>query len=67
MALARAGLSVAGLAALACGVTAGATVWLFLTDPVGMAAALDHGGVSRLLAELGDIITAATLRLVSWL
>jgi hypothetical protein len=48
-------------------VLAGATVWLLLSDPVGVTAALNQGSITPLLTELTDLLAGAMRELLRWL
>ena len=56
----------AGVAALAA-VFAGALIWLLLSDPVGVADAVETGEVGPLVSELANVIYQALLSLVDYL
>jgi hypothetical protein len=57
-------VGVVGLLAL---VTAGATVWLLLTDPVTVAESVDSGEVSPLVRSLAGSIYDALRQLLKYL
>lgn len=67
MDLKQAGLSVFGAIALISVVLAGATVWLFLTDPVTVANAVNEGEISPFIQNLATVIFAALEGLLRFL
>ena len=70
MELERVGLTVFGAVAVLSVVLAAATVWLFLTDPVTVANAVDavnEGDVSPLLRDLAEVLLQALLGLLKYL
>jgi hypothetical protein len=70
MELERAGLTVFGAAAILSVVLAAATVWLFLTDPVTVANAVDavnQGDVAPLLRDLAEVLLQALQGLLKYL
>ncbi len=67
MELERLGLSVFGAVALICVVLAIATVWLFLTDPVTVANAVNQGEVSPFVRDLARVILEALQGLLKYL
>ncbi len=70
MDLERVGLTVFGAVAVLSVVLAAATVWLFLTDPVTVANAVDavnEGDVSPLLRDLAEVLLQALLGLLKYL
>ena len=67
MDLKQAGLSVFGAIALLSVVLAGATVWLFLTDPVTVANAVNEGEISPFIRDLAAVIFAALEGLLRFL
>ncbi len=67
MDLKQAGLSVFGAIALVAIVLAGATVWLFLTDPVTVANAVNEGEISPFVRDLAAAICAALEGLLRYL
>ena len=67
MDLKQAGLSVFGAIALIAVVLAGATVWLFLTDPVTVANAVNEGEISPFVRDLAAVIYAALEGLLRYL
>ncbi len=60
-------VSLVSILAVAAALLAGATVWLLLSDPVGVAAALDQGSIAPLVSELSDLLASAFRELVRWL
>lgn len=67
MRLQNVGISVAGAVALMVVVLTGATVWLFLTDPVTVATAVSEGNVSPFVRDLARIIYSALQGLLRYL
>jgi hypothetical protein len=67
MDLKQAGLSVFGAITLVAVVLAGATVWLFLTDPVTVANAVNEGEISPFVRDLAAVIYAALEGLLRYL
>ena len=67
MDLKQAGLSVFGAIVLIAVVLAGATVWLFLTDPVTVANAVNEGEISPFVRDLAAVIYAALEGLLRYL
>ena len=67
MDLKQAGLSVFGAIVLVSVVLAGATVWLFLTDPVTVANAVNEGEISPFIRDLAAVIFAALEGLLRYL
>lgn len=63
----RIGLSVVGAVLLVSIVLAGATTWLFLTDPVTMANAVNEGDISPLARDLVQVIFEALRGLLRYL
>ena len=66
----RVGLTVFGAVAILSVVLAAATVWLFLTDPVTVADAVDsvnQGDVSPLLRDLAEVLLQALQGLLKYL
>ena len=57
--LQRVGVSLFSFIALVSIVLAGATVWLFLTNPVTVANAVNEGEISPLLSNLGQLLLSA--------
>jgi hypothetical protein len=60
-------VSLCSVAAVVAALLAGATVWLLLTDPVGVTAALNQGSVTPLVTELADLFAGAIRDLLRWL
>jgi hypothetical protein len=48
-------------------VLAAATVWLFVTDPVGVATAINDGEISPLVRDLADALVRALQALLQYL
>lgn len=67
MDLQRVGLSVFGAVALISVVLAVATVWLFLTDPVTVANAVNEGDVSPFVRDLARVLLQALQGLLRYL
>ncbi|MGB7219935.1 MAG: hypothetical protein WBD07_14140 [Vicinamibacterales bacterium] len=63
----RLGLSLFGLIALVSIVLAMATVWLFLTEPVTIATAVNDGEISPLVRELAQVLLSALSGLLRYL
>ena len=66
----RVGLTVFGAVAILSLVLAAATVWLFLTDPVTVANAVDavnQGDVAPLLRDLAEVLLQALEGLLKYL
>jgi membrane associated rhomboid family serine protease len=63
----RLGLSLFGLIAAISIVLAVATVWLFLTEPVTVATAVNDGEISPLVRELAQVILNALSGLLKYL
>jgi hypothetical protein len=60
-------VSLCSVVAIVAALLAGATVWLLLTDPVGVTAALNHGSIAPLVTELTDLFASAIRELLRWL
>ena len=67
MELERLSLSVFGAVALISVVLAVATVWLFLTDPVTVANAVNQGEISPFLRDLARVLLQALEGLLKYL
>ena len=63
MSLQRVSVSLFTLVAVVSIALAGATIWLFLTNPVTVATAINEGDVSPLVRNLGQIL----LQALSWI
>ena len=61
------GVSLFGLIALVSGVLAVTTIWLFLTNPVTVANAVNEGTISPLVRELAAVLLAALQGLLKYL
>jgi hypothetical protein len=59
--------SLVGIIGVLAAVTAGATIWLVLTDPVTVAESMDTGTVSPLVQSLAGSIYDALVRLLRYL
>ncbi|MCL4845816.1 MAG: hypothetical protein KJ066_04735 [Acidobacteria bacterium] len=67
MGLARLSISLFGVVAVVAATTAGATIWLLLTDPVTVADAVSTGDVSPLVRELAGVLYNAMRGLLRYL
>jgi hypothetical protein len=67
MALGSLSASLISVLAVVAAVLAGATIWLILTDPVGVTAALNQGSVSPFIKELAGVLASALEKLLAWL
>ena len=67
MQLQRLGMSVFGVVALVSIVLAAATIWLFLTNPVTVANAVNEGEVSPLVSALATVLYDALRGLLKYL
>jgi hypothetical protein len=67
MRLQRVSMSLFGLLALVSVVLAAATVWLFLTNPVTVANAVNEGEVSPLLRGVAEVLYQALSGLLKYL
>jgi hypothetical protein len=63
----RLGVSVFGFVALVSIVLAAATIWLFLTEPVTVATAVNEGEVTPLVRELARVLIEALTALLKYL
>jgi hypothetical protein len=63
----RLGVSLFGVIALVSIVLAAATVWLFLTNPVTVATAVNEGEVSPLVRDLAQVLYNALSGLLKYL
>ena len=63
----RLGLSLFGLIGVVSVVLAVATVWLFLTEPVTVATAVNDGEITPLVRELAQVILNALSGLLKYL
>lgn len=63
----RLGVSVFGLIAIVSVVLAAATIWLFLTEPVTVATAVNEGEVTPLVRELARVLLDALAGLLKYL
>lgn len=63
----RIGLSLFGAVALLLVVVAVATIWLFLTNPVTVATAVNEGEVSPFVRDLADVLLQALQGLLKYL
>ena len=67
MRLQRVGMSVFGAVVLVSVVLAVATVWLFLTNPVTVATAVNEGDVSPFMRDLARVLMEALQGLLKYL
>ncbi len=67
MSIGRIGLGVFGAIAIMGGVLALATAWLFLTNPVTVANAVNEGDISPLVRDLAQVLLAALEGLLKYL
>jgi hypothetical protein len=67
MRLQRLSTSLFGVIAIVTVVLAAATVWLFLTNPVTVATAVNEGEVSPLVRELAQVLISALSGLLKYL
>jgi len=63
----RAGVSLATVIAVISVVLAGATIWLFLTNPVTVATAVNEGDATPFVRELANVIFTALKGLLKYL
>jgi hypothetical protein len=63
----RLGGSVVGVVAIMSIVLAAATIWLFLTEPVTVATAVNEGEVTPLVRELARVLFEALAGLLKYL
>lgn len=63
----RIGLSLFGAIALLVVVLAVATIWLFLTNPVTVATAVNEGEISPFVRDLADVLLQALQGLLKYL
>ena len=63
----RIGLSLFGVIALLVVVLAVATIWLFLTNPVTVATAVNEGEISPFVRNLADVLLQALQGLLKYL
>jgi hypothetical protein len=67
MSLQRVGVSLFALIAVVSIVLAAATIWLFLTNPITVANAVNEGDVSPLVRNLAEVLLAAFGGLLKYL
>ena len=67
MSLQRVSVSLFTLVAIVSIALAGATIWLFLTNPVTVATAVNEGDVSPLLRNLAQVLLQAFSGLLKYL
>jgi len=63
----RISASVFGVVAIVSTVLASATIWLFLTNPVTVANAVNEGEISPLVRDLADVLYNALRGLLKYL
>jgi hypothetical protein len=63
----RVSVSLAGLIAIVSVVLAAATIWLFLTNPVTVADAVNEGDVTPFIRELASVLYGALKGLLKYL
>ena len=63
----RLGVSLFGFIAIVSIVLAAATIWLFLTNPVTVATAVNEGEISPLVRELARVLLDALAGLLKYL
>ncbi len=63
----RIGLSVIAAIALIAAVLALATIWLFLTNPVTVATAVNEGDISPIVRDLAEVLLRALEGLLKYL
>ena len=67
MIIQRISASVFGVVAVVTTVLASATIWLFLTNPVTVANAVNEGEISPLVRDLADVLYNALRGLLKYL
>ncbi len=67
MIIQRISASVFGVVAIVSTVLASATIWLFLTNPVTVANAVNEGEISPLVRDLADLLYNALRGLLKYL
>jgi hypothetical protein len=67
MSLQRIGASLFTVIAIVSIVLAGATIWLFVTNPVTVATAVNEGEISPLVRSLADVLMSALSGLLKYL
>ena len=67
MAIGTVSASLFSVVAVLAAIVAGATIWLLLTDPVGVTAALNQGSVSPFVRQLAEVLSDAVRELLRWL
>jgi len=67
MRLQRIGVNLFGLVAIVSVVLASATVWLFLTNPVTVANAVNEGEISPLVRDLASVLYSALRGILKYL
>lgn len=63
----RVTVSLAWLISIVCILLAGATIWLFLTNPVTVATAVNEGEVTPFIRELASVLFDALKGLLKYL
>ena len=67
MVIGRLSASVLSATAILAAIVAATTIWLLLTDPVSMTAAVNQGTVSPLVRQLAQALSDAFRELLRWL
>lgn len=67
MSLQRVGVSLFTLIAIVCIVLAAATIWLFVTNPVTVATAVNEGEISPLVTNLAQVLFDALRGILKYL
>ncbi len=67
MSVQRISASLFGVVAIVSLVLAAATIWLFLTNPMPVASAVNEGDISPLVRELADVLLNALRGLLKYL
>ena len=67
MSVQRISASLFGVVAIVSLVLAAATIWLFLTNPMPVATAVNEGDISPLVRELADVLLNALRGLLKYL
>jgi hypothetical protein len=67
MSLQRVGVSLFTLIAIVSIVLAAATIWLFVTNPVTVATAVNEGEISPLVRSLADVLISALSGILKYL
>ena len=67
MRLQEVGVSIVGTVAIVSAVLAAATVWLFLTDPITVADAVNQGEITPFIRDLANVLLTALRNLFGYL